>query len=65
MAWQKREKTPRYNRKKLIRRSLDIFSSEKMRDDFFGGNDYGRCRLLSKILLIFSLICINLTFASG
>ena len=32
-----REKTLRCDRKELIRRSLDIFSSEKMRDDTMGG----------------------------
>ena len=39
MAWQKREKMPRYDRtwdrKELIRRSLTI--APQSRDDFFGG----------------------------
>ena len=45
MAWQKREnaawnrkrENAAWDRKELIRRSLDIFSSEKMRDDSIGG----------------------------
>ena len=58
MAWQKREnaawdrkrENAAWDRKELIRRSLDIFSCEKMRDDsFLAGTIMGDADYYQKI----------------